>query len=185
MSVLSSFVAFEWVARRCPAARFVRNQRLAAAIMAVALVAAATPPAWAAGPLNPASAAAPLNPASAAAPQNKAGTAYAVGHEPSASELNADGSMPDAVVKAGVETRALRSWDCDQPDRAPVVWARADHGTISVKPVTSGACSRPSMTVAGIFYTSEPGFKGTDKIYILGFLTNGKYINGTFTILVK
>jgi hypothetical protein len=194
MSVLSSFVAFESVARRCPAARFVRNQRLAAAIMAVALVAAATPPAWAAGPLNPASAAAPQNPASAAAPQNpasaaapqnKAGTAYAVGHEPSASELNADGSMPDAVVKAGVEMRAFRVWDCDQPNSAPVVWGRADHGTISVKPITSGPhCGRPSMTAAGIFYTSEPGFKGTDKVYLLGFITRGR-LDQTATILVK
>ena len=168
MSVLSRFVAFELAARRCPAARFVRNRRLAAAIMALALAAAAAPPVWAAGP------------------QNKApphGTDAAVSTEPS--ELNPDGSVPDAVVKAGVETRAFRAWDCDQPNRAPVVWARADHGTISVKPVTSGPkCGRASMTVAGIFYTSEPGFKGTDKVYLLGFVTKGK-IDETYTILVK
>jgi hypothetical protein len=196
--VLSRFAAFESGARRCPTATFVGNRRLAAAIMVLALVAAAAPPAWAAGPAPPALAAAPAPPAwaagpapsaSAAGPQNKApphGKAdYAVGHEPSASELNADGSMPDAVVKAGVEMRAFRAWDCDQPDRAPVVWGRADHGTISVKPITSGPhCGRPSMTAAGIFYTSEPGFKGTDKVYVLGFMTRGR-IEQTATILVK
>jgi hypothetical protein len=188
MSVLAGFVAFESIAQRCPAARFVRNRRLAAAIVALALVAAAAPVAWAAGPALPALAGAPAPPAWAAEPQNKAPPnekAYPAGHEPSASELNVDGSMPDAVVKAGVEMRALRVWDCDQPDRAPVVWGRADHGTISVKPITAGPhCGRPSMTAAGIFYTSEPGFKGTDKVYVLGFITSGK-LSGTFTLLVK
>jgi hypothetical protein len=169
MSVLSCFVALEAATRRCPGARFVRDRRLAAAIMALALAAAATPPVWAAAPQN--------NP-----PPH--GTATAVSTGPS--ELNPDGSVPDAVVKAGVETRAFRAWDCDQPNHAPVVWARADHGTISIKPITfSGPkCGRLSMTVAGIFYTSEPGFKGTDKIYVLGYLTNGR-LDETLTILVK
>jgi hypothetical protein len=160
MPVLSRFVAFEPSARSC----------LAAAIMALALGAAAAAPAQAGGAQN------------GARPH---GTATAVSTEPT--ELNADGSVPDAVVKAGVETRAFRTWDCDQPNSAPVVWARADHGTISIKPIAfSGPkCGRMSMTVAGIFYTSEPGFKGTDKLYLLGFLSNGKHLDETLTVLVK
>jgi hypothetical protein len=122
-------------------------------------------------------------PARATGPQNRAlphGTAV------ESAELNADGSLPDAVAKAGVETRALKVWDCDQPDRAPVAWARADHGSISVKPITAGpSCGRLSMTMAGIFYTSEPGFKGTDKIYLLGFYSNGNRFENIATVLVK
>ncbi len=193
MSVLSRFVAFGSAARRCPAAGLVRNRRLAAAIMALALAAATAPLAWAADPRAISAAAAP--PAGAAGPQNQPpphATAAAVSTEhpgypvsTAPTELTPDGTLPEAVVKAGVETRALRAWDCDMPNRAPVVWARADHGTISVKPVTSGPmCGRLSMTVAGIFYTSEPGFKGADTIYLLGFKTQGK-IEVSFTILVK
>jgi hypothetical protein len=164
---LSCFVGFESAARRCPAARFVRSRRLAAAIMALALAAAAAPPTRAAGPQNKAP---PHQTAESTAP----------------SELNPDGSLPDAVVKAGVETRAFTAWDCDQPNLAPVVWARADHGTIRIKPITfSGPkCGRLSMTVAGFFYTPEPGFKGLDKVYVMGFLTNGR-IDETIKILVK
>lgn len=164
MPVLPNFVAFESAARR------VRNRHLAAAFMALSLAAAVAPSAWAAGTQNQAT------PHGAPAVATQA---------TSPSELNPDGTMPTAVVKAGVETRALRAWDCGQPDRAPIVWARADHGTISVKPITSEACGRLSMTVAGIFYISEPGFKGRDKVYLLGFLSDGKYLDQTFTILVK
>jgi hypothetical protein len=124
-------------------------------------------------------------PARATGPQNKAlphGTAESIER----AELNADGSLPDAVAKAGVETRALQVWDCDQTNRAPVVWARADHGIVSVKSITSGpGCGRLSMTMAGIFYTSEPGFKGTDKIYVLGFYSNGHRFDNIATVLVK
>jgi len=172
MSVLSRFGAFEPSGRYCLAARFVRNQHVAAAIMALTL-----------GAVGPA-------PAQAAGAQNEArppGTATPVSTEPTKpTDFNADGSMPDAIVKAGVETRALRAWDCDQPNNAPVVWARADHGTISIKPITSGPrCGRLSMSMAGIFYTSEPGFKGTDTVHILGFLSNGSRIDQTATLLVK
>jgi hypothetical protein len=40
------------------------------------------------------------------------------------------------------------------------------------------------MALAEIFYTSEPGFKGIDKVYLLGWLLRGN-INESFTILVK
>src|SRR5215469_9557684 len=145
MSVVSRCIVFCSDAERCPAARFVQNRRLAAAIMALALTAAGALPTWAADPRAlTAAAAAPAAASQSNAPSH--GAAYPVSTEPH--ELTPDGTVPEAVVKAGVETRALRAWDCDQPNRAPMVWARADHGTISVKPVTSGPlCGRLSMTV--------------------------------------
>lgn len=105
--------------------------------------------------------------------------------EKTAPELNRDGTMPDAIVKTGESTRVATAWDCLQPNRAPVVWARADHGTVSIKEVTGHACGRPSMSLAGVFYTSKPGYKGRDKLYLLGFLTDGHKIDDTYTIWVK
>jgi hypothetical protein len=40
------------------------------------------------------------------------------------------------------------------------------------------------MALAEIFYTSEPGFRGDDKVYLLGWLLRGD-IDQTYTILVK
>jgi hypothetical protein len=65
-----------------------------------------------------------------------------------------------------------------------VIFARADHGAVSVTPGTGPSCGRPSVSQTVIFYTSDPGFRGTDKLYLLGFL-NFKNIDQTFTILVK
>lgn len=90
----------------------------------------------------------------------------------------------DVIVKAGVQTQVLHSYDCAQPNHAPVVWARADHGAITIKPVTLSDCGRPSISESGIYYKSEPGFKGMDKLYLLGFITNGK-LDSTYSILVK
>ena len=93
--------------------------------------------------------------------------------------------MPNAIAKAGTQTRVGMAFDCGTPDHAPIVWSRADHGTTSVIEGIGPQCGRPSMKLSGIFYTSEPGFKGTDKVYILGFLSNGKNIDDTLTVLVK
>lgn len=98
--------------------------------------------------------------------------------------LNADGSVPDAVTEAGVESQVAHAYDCAQPNHAPVLWARADHGTTTVKTVTTSGCGRASISQAGVFYKSEPGFKGTDKLYMLGYITNGK-LDYTYTILVR
>jgi hypothetical protein len=59
-----------------------------------------------------------------------------------------------------------------------------EHGSVSIGTGNGPSCGRPSMSLTNIFYTSNPGFKGTDKLYILGFLTHGD-IDQTFTILVK
>jgi hypothetical protein len=162
MSVLSRFVAFApgaWP----PATRFVRGRGAAAGIIAMALAAATASPAWAQGLQKP------------AAPQKTAAAAR---------DLNADGSVPDKVVKAGVRTSVATVCDCALPNMAPVVSARVEHGSVSIGTGNGPSCGRPSMSLTNIFYTSNPGFKGTDKLYILGFLTHGD-IDQTFTILVK
>jgi hypothetical protein len=162
MSVLSRFVAFEPVASP-PAARFVRRRGAAAGIIALALAAAAALPASAEGMQKPAQ-------------THKKTTA--------APDLNADGSVPDKVVKAGVKMNVATVSDCALPNMAPVVSARVEHGTVSIGTGNGPRCGRPSMSLTSIFYTSAPGFKGTDKLYVLGFLTHGD-IDQTLTILVK
>jgi hypothetical protein len=132
-------------------------------MIAMALAATIAPPAWAEGPQKP------------APPQKKTAAAP---------DLNADGSVPDKVVKAGVQSNVAIVWDCGLPNLAPVVSARVEHGALSIKTGNGPSCGHASMSLTSVFYTSAPGFKGTDKLYILGFLTSGD-INQTFTILVK
>ncbi len=140
---------------------------VAAGITAVAFATASASPAWAGGPQDVAHGHGKTAAGPAAAP-----------------DLNPDGTVPDAVTKTGVRTRVVLVWNCAMPDQIPVVFARADHGTISIDEVKGSQCGHPSMTLAGVFYTSEPGFKGTDKVYVLGFLLEGK-IDQTVTVLVK
>jgi hypothetical protein len=162
MSVLFRFVAFG-AGRVAPIARFVRNRGVAAGIAAMTLAAAAPSPIWAEGPQ------------SLVHPQKKTAAA---------SDLTADGRLPDKIVKAGARTSVAIVWDCDLPNLAPVVSARVEHGTVSINTGNGPSCGRPSMSLTDIFYTSEPGFKGWDKLYILGFLSKGS-IDQTYTILVK
>jgi hypothetical protein len=162
-SVLSRFVVFQPIAWCNLAEGLVRDRRFAGAIIAVALAATAASSAWAAGSQDKAH------------PQQKTAAAP---------DLNADGSVPNVITKTGVKTRVAVAYDCDQPNQAPILWARADHGTIDVGTGTGPQCGHPSMSLTGVFYTSEPGFKGTDKVYVLGFITNGN-INATYTVLVK
>jgi hypothetical protein len=75
-------------------------------------------------------------------------------------------------------------WDCDLPNLAPVVSARVEHGFVSIGTGDGPRCGRPSMSLTSIFYTSAPGFKGTDTLHILAFLSRGD-IDQSFTILVK
>ena len=66
----------------------------------------------------------------------------------------------------------------------PPVFGRADHGRVEISRGKGPQCGRESMALAEIFYTSEPGFKGIDKVYLLGWLLRGN-IDQTYTILVK
>ena len=97
---------------------------------------------------------------------------------------NADGTIPDAIVKHGVQTRVATAWDCRQPDVAPAVFAHAENGTVTTKYGTGPSCGRASMRITGVFYTSNPGFKGTDKLVVMGLLIGGQF-EKTMTILVK
>ena len=166
VSLLSRLAAFGPVGRCCPASRFVRTRRVVE-VMGIVLTAAALSPAWAAGPQ------------SQTQPQ---GTAAAA--PPAAPAPNAGGSGPNAIVKAGEKTRVGLFWDCTLPGVSPVIWARADHGTATAVGGAGPQCGRPSMRMTGIFYTSEPGFKGTDTVHVLGFNITGK-IEQSFTVLVK
>ena len=93
-------------------------------------------------------------------------------------------TVPNFTVKPGVESRLEVAWDCTHPDWGPAVWARADHGTVTIRTVTGPSCGLQSMTLSGVFYRPEPGFKGLDTLYVLGYLTNGK-IDEQSSILVK
>jgi hypothetical protein len=101
-----------------------------------------------------------------------------------AAELNADGSLPDKIVEAGRQTAVADVWDCDLPNYAPVVSARVEHGSVAISTGNGPNCGHPLMSLTKILYTSAPGFKGTDRLHVLGFLTHG-HIDETFSILVK
>jgi hypothetical protein len=99
-------------------------------------------------------------------------------------DLNADGSVPDRVVAAGVQTNVMTVWDCALPTMAPVVSARVEHGSVAIQTGQGPNCGRPSIWLTRVFYTSDPGFKGTDKLYLLAFFSNGDF-DQSYTILVK
>ena len=90
----------------------------------------------------------------------------------------------NATVKAGVRSRIVSAFSCDVPDALPPVFARADHGRVEISRGKGPQCGRESMALAEIFYTSEPGFKGIDKVYLVGWLLRGN-LDQTYTILVK
>jgi hypothetical protein len=99
-------------------------------------------------------------------------------------DLNIDGAAPDKIVSAGKETPVAVVWDCALPTLAPVVSARVEHGSVAIRTGDGPRCGRPAMSVTEILYRSSPGFRGTDTLHILGFLTSGD-IDETFSILVK
>lgn len=93
-------------------------------------------------------------------------------------------SKPDATVRPGIELRVGFAYDCYMKNHAPVVWARADHGTVVIRETDGPACQEKSMKLAGIFYKSDPGFVGEDTVYIIGYLTTGS-INSTLHVQVS
>jgi hypothetical protein len=88
------------------------------------------------------------------------------------------------VVQSGVETSVAKISDCAQPKLAPEANAIVLHGTVSIKSAQGPGCGEPSISQTEIFYTSEKGFKGPDKVRLLGYSISGN-IDQTFTILVK
>ncbi|MGO9770938.1 MAG: hypothetical protein ACLPSW_15575 [Roseiarcus sp.] len=81
---------------------------------------------------------------------------------------------PDSLAKAGVETRVGVVWDCNLKNKAPVIWVHAEHGVVVVREILGPACGEQNVRQAGVFYKSEPGFRGEDKVYIAGFLATGR-----------
>lgn len=142
----------------------VQNRPLVAGLMAMALAVFVVSSAEAGPP---------------AAPQGQTATAPTAATDPSI-----PGPMPDLVAQTGKPTQVGIAYNCAVPDQLPIVWARADNGSISIVVGKGPQCGRPSMTLATIFYTPAPGFKGSDKIYVIG-LNLDATINQTYTVLVK
>jgi hypothetical protein len=148
-----------------PVVDLVRDRPFVAGLLAIALAASVASSAEAAGPQD--------------APQGQTVAAPAATPEPSI-----PGTAPDLVAQTGKQTRVGTVYNCGVPDEVPIFWARADHGSISIAVGKGPQCGRPSMTLAAIFYTPAPDFKGTDKIYVMGFLLEGR-LDHTYTVLVK
>ncbi len=163
MVALFRLFNFQLVACRCVTARVTPARRFAASMMVLALAALAVSPTWGQDKAIP--------------PQGKSDTT-------AAPKTNAGPSKANATVKTGVRSRVGSAWSCDVPDALPPIWGRAEHGTVEISRGTGPQCGRASMALAEIFYTSEPGFKGIDKVYLLGWLLRGN-IDQSYTILVK
>ena len=164
MFALFRLFTFQLVCCRCVTARVAPARRLAASMMALAFAAVTTSPAWAQDKAN-----LPTGKSYTGSPESN----------PRDSKLKAN-----ATVKAGVRSRVGSAWGCDVPDQPPPVFGRADHGTVEISTGKGPQCGRESMALAEIFYTSEPGFKGIDKVYLIGWLLRGN-IDQTYVILVK
>jgi hypothetical protein len=148
-----------------PLVDLVRDRPFVAGLMAIALAASVASSAGAAGPQD--------------IPQVPALAPSTAAPDPAV-----PGTMPDLVAQTGKPTRVGIVYNCAVPDEVPIVWARADNGSISIVVGKGPQCGRPSMTLAAIFYTPAPGFKGTDKIYVMG-LNLDATLNQTYTVLVK
>lgn len=70
----------------------------------------------------------------------------------------------DVNVVSGVEQRVGASWNCVRPDGAPFITMLEfpAHGTVEIRDVPNGSpCDGP---MRGVFYTSQPGYKGPDRV---------------------
>jgi hypothetical protein len=162
-----------------------RGERLKAPMIALSRLIALGPASWIVGGL--AAAAVTIAMAVAVGPagaQTQDKPIHSHKKPTGAPDLNADGTVPDRVVEAGKQTNVAIVWDCALPTLAPVVSARVEHGSVAITTGAGPSCGRPQMSLTKIFYTPVPGFKGTDKLHVLGFLVQGN-IDETLTILVK
>jgi hypothetical protein len=105
-------------------------------------------------------------------------------HQAARTDLEVDGAPPDKIVRAGTQTSVATVWDCALPNYAPVVSARVEHGAVFIAKGNGPHCGRVRMSLTDILYRPAPGFRGTDTLTVLGFLTHGD-VDQTFTILVK
>jgi hypothetical protein len=91
---------------------------------------------------------------------------------------------PDSVAKSAVETRIGAAWDCDMKNKSPLISVSANHGTIAIRDIIAPACGEHSVRQAGIFYKSEPSFKGEDMVWVTGFSVKGS-INFSLRVQVN
>ena len=105
-------------------------------------------------------------------------------HDVVHADLNADSGPPDKIVRPGTQTSVATVWDCALPNYAPVVSARVEHGAVTIIKGNGPRCGRAQMSLTDILYRPARGFRGTDTLTVLGFLTHGD-VDQTFTILVK
>jgi hypothetical protein len=69
------------------------------------------------------------------------------------------------TVNSGVESRVGQAYFCSIPQQIPniIILEYPQHGTLNVKEFPSGSpCG--NGRVAKLFYTSQPGYKGSDGI---------------------
>jgi hypothetical protein len=89
-----------------------------------------------------------------------------------AQELAQD--LPIITVTSGVERQVSHSYFCSTPQQVPhyLVLENPQHGTLNVKEFPSGSPCGGRMT--RLFYTSQPGYKGSDRIaYKILFVQRG------------
>lgn len=83
--------------------------------------------------------------------------------------------LKSVTVNSGVESCVGGGWNCSIPQNVPNVVIRESpsHGTLAVKDLPSGApCNNGPMK--GVFYTSQPGYKGPDRVgYQLNYIGRG------------
>jgi hypothetical protein len=91
----------------------------------------------------------------------------------------------DVSVVSGVEQRVDASWNCDRPDAAPFIMMLEfpAHGSVEIREVPSGSpCDGP---MRGVFYTSQPGYTGSDRIGYRIYSGARSYASFTKDIVVK
>lgn len=96
-----------------------------------------------------------------------------------------DASAIDVKVKSGVERMigrngSISSQTCQAMSLQPVIAQAARHGNVEFRLNTFKVTNRSSHCLGqnfrgfGIYYRSQPGFRGTDQVVISTFLHNGR-----------
>jgi hypothetical protein len=92
---------------------------------------------------------------------------------------------PDSAATTGVESKVAHVFDCNFKDRTPVISAHADHGAVVIREMAVPGCGQKNVSAAGIFYKSEDGFSGEDKVYLLGFTSGKERIDSILRVQVN
>lgn len=96
-----------------------------------------------------------------------------------------DASAANVKAKSGVERMigrngSINSRTCQAMSLQPVIAQAARHGSVEFRLNTFKVTNRSSHCLGqeyrgfGIYYRSQPGFRGTDQVVISTFLSNGR-----------